>query len=354
MPTGYRRAEYFLHCGGIRTQHARPGLCMDRGHTEKDMRLLFLTHPYPNYVPDLLLHGLRKLLGPAAVDYPRKDCLYQGVLGMGVCPEDQRCPGWFPSDEGLVDRSDIWIKAAEGYFDLVVCDLRSAERLSAHLKQWPRRCVLIDGEDRPRPIPPGPYVVFRRETDGSDYSIPLPMALPEEILHWIIRYDDAPKRYTIGFLGSTHDGGRKRVVDILARHYPESLFQATAVPSNDQPQPLGRLGRDNYYRSLQTCRVVLSLAGAGYDTFRFWENAACNAVHVSARFPLYVPDNFENNHEIVRFDHPEMLRRQIDRVLESEDKAKDMVQLGRFKLVSRHLTTHRAGYFLDRTMRCFK
>jgi hypothetical protein len=50
------------------------------------MNILFLTHPYPNYGPDLLLHGLRKLLGPAVVDFPRKDCVYEGILGLGVCP----------------------------------------------------------------------------------------------------------------------------------------------------------------------------------------------------------------------------------------------------------------------------
>ena len=50
------------------------------------MKILFLTHPYPNYVPDLLLHGLRKLLGPDVIDFPRKDCLYDGILGVGRLP----------------------------------------------------------------------------------------------------------------------------------------------------------------------------------------------------------------------------------------------------------------------------
>ena len=64
------------------------------------MKLLFLTHPYPNYVPDLLLHGLRKLVGPTVVDYPRKDCVYDGVLGLGVCPPISSAPVGFHRTAG--------------------------------------------------------------------------------------------------------------------------------------------------------------------------------------------------------------------------------------------------------------
>ena len=89
------------------------------------MNILFFTHSYPNYSLDLLLHGLRKLLGPKVVDYPRKDCLYSGVLGLGICPQDQLCPNWFPHDNGSVDREDIWQKIHKGFFEYIVCDSRA-------------------------------------------------------------------------------------------------------------------------------------------------------------------------------------------------------------------------------------
>ena len=317
------------------------------------MKILFLTNSYPNYVPDLLLHGLRKLMGPDVVDYPRKDCLYDGVIGLGICPDDQRCPGWFPDDGGQVDRSDIWGKIKHGFFDLVVSDLRALKNLMEKLEQWPKRCVIIDGEDHPQKVPPGPYVVCRRETDGSDYSIPLPMALPEEVLHWITRYDDLPKTHTIGFLGSTQDGARKKLVEALADFYPQSLFQATAVPSPHNPVPTGRFSRDDYYRSLQQCQVVLNLAGAGYDTFRFWENAACNAVHASVRMPFFIPDDFLDDQMILRFETPDELRDKIDKLLADEARRKDIICNGRMQLVNKHLTTHRAQYFIDRVSNQF-
>jgi hypothetical protein len=317
------------------------------------MKILFVTHPYPNYVPDLLLHGLRKLLGDNLVDFPRKVCVYDGVLGLGICPDDQRCPGWFPQDNEQIDRTDIRHKVGKGFFDFVVCDLRALDEVLRYFDGWPKRCVIIDGEDAPRPISPGPFVACRRETDGSDYAIPLPMALPEEIFQWIARYDTAPKKYSIGFLGSTCDDGRKAILDNLSRRYPDTLFQATEIPSTENTIPQGRIIRDVYYQQLQQCRIVLSLPGAGLDTFRFWEHAACNAVHMSPRLPLFIPDDFKDQREIMRFESLDDLCRHIDTVLEGGCGTPDLAQKGRRKLLHHHMTTHRAAYFLNRITKAF-
>ncbi len=317
------------------------------------MKILFLTHPYPNYLPDLLLHGLRKLLGPAVVEYPRKECLYEGVLGLGVCPPNQLCPGWFPPDGDAVDRSDIPGKIAGGFFDTLVADVRALRHWLPVVEKCGAPLAVLDGEDRPVPIRPGPYVVFRRETEGTDYSIPLPMALPEEVFNWIVSYDDQPKRYSIGFLGSTHDGVRRRFIAQLAACYPDALFSASVVPSEENPFPEGRFGRDDYYRELQKCRVVLSLAGAGNDTFRFWENAACNAVHAAQELPLQLPFDFRPDETIMRFSNFEQLRRRVDRVLEGALSARDLIANGRMHLIRHHFTTSRARYLLDGVKRAF-
>jgi len=317
------------------------------------MNILFFTHRFPNYVPDLLMHGLRKLLGGSLVDYPRKSCVYDGVLGLGICPDEQKCPDWFPDDNGQIDRSDIQQKIGKGHFDFVVCDLRAIDDVQRFCNGWPKRCVIIDGEDAPQPIPPGPYVVCRRETDGSDYAIPLPMALPEEIFHWIARYDATPKKYSVGFLGSTNDDGRKALLDQFSKRYDKTLFQTTDIPSGNKPIPQGRMSRDTYYRQLQKCHVVLSLPGAGIDTFRFWEHAACNAVHVAPLAPLFIPNDFQNQREILRFEKLDDLWRSVDTVLNDYPAVPELVQEGRLKLMRHHLTTHRAAYFLNSITKAF-
>jgi hypothetical protein len=315
------------------------------------MKILFLIHPYPNYVPDLLLHGLRKLMGPDVVEFPRKDCLYHGVLGLGVCPPNQLCPGWFPDEDIPVDREDIGSKINKGHFNLILCDVRTWEPWRAHLEKSPSPLAIVDGEDRPFHVQPGRHILFRRETDGSDYSIPLPMGLPEEIFTWITAYDPLPKKYSIGFLGSTHDGERKAFINQLAQWYPDSLFSASVVPSAADPFPGGRYGRDDYYRAIQQCRLVLSLAGAGLDTFRFWENAACRAVHIAPRMGLYIPGDFEDGRSIIRFDHVDQLRRAVDAALDGRLPTEELIANGRLNLFRNHLTVSRARYVIERMSR---
>ncbi len=315
------------------------------------MRILFLIHEYPNYVPDLLLHGLRKILGPEAVEYPRKDCLYRGVIGLGVCPPDQLCPGWFPDDGEAVDRSDIEAKVRTGYFDLVIADQRLAPWQDRLLADCGAALVIVDGEDRPAPVPAGDWIICRRETDGSDFSIPLPMALPEEVFNIIAGFDSEPKQYSLGFLGSTHDGQRRQIVEKLARWYPDSLLAATGVPSPEEPRPEGRLARADYYRMLQRCKMVLSLPGAGYDTFRFWENTACNALHLVQQMPLFIPDDFVSGRHVLRFEQPEKLRPHLDGLLADREGCRQMISEQRYHLYRHHLTSARAAYFLDRVNR---
>ena len=317
------------------------------------MKILFITHPYPNYVPDILLHGLRKLMGQDIIDYPKKDCLYKGVLGLGVCPDDQLCPNWFPSDNGQIDRENIFEKIKKDFFKYIICDVRAVSILQKNLNHLPSGLILIDGEDAPAKIAPGSYLISRRETDGSDFSIPLPMAIPEEIFDWVSSYDNVQKKYNIGFMGCASDENRKTVVMTLNQHYENNLFQTSAIPSTSSPLPEGRLGRDDYYRSLQECRIVLSLPGTGNDTFRFWENVACASIHMASEMPLYIPNNFIDKKHIFRFATIGELRKNIDSVLEEKVKNEEILLEERKHLLDFHLSTKRAKYFLDKAEGAF-
>jgi glycosyltransferase involved in cell wall biosynthesis len=155
-------------------------------------------------------------------------------------------------------------------------------------------------------------------------------------------------------LGNAHDDARKKLIDQLQTWYPDSLFEATAVPSDRDSGPSGRIGRDASYRALQKCRFVLNLAGAGWDTFRFWENSACNSVHISQRMPLLIPSDFTDGEHLIRFDKLMTLRKRMDTVLEQPDLYGSMVAMNRFHLVNNHLTTNRARYFIEMVQRTFQ
>lgn len=343
-----------------------------------ELRILFLTHPLPSYVTDLLLHGLRKLLGSNVIDYPRKDSLYSGHL-LGVSIEDESCPQWFPNDNASIDRDDILRKVRTGYFNYIIFDLRLVVDIKANQYGYadfyfngirsiplfqddqyelPNGLVLIDGEDYPSAVPMGPYVICRRETSCSDYNIPLPMALPEEISAWIKTFDKTPKRYSIGFIGSSrefyHGGSRADILQVLSNRYKDTCFKETALPSQLIPRPEGRLNREDYYVTMQSCKIVLSLRGEGYDTFRFWENAAMNAVHVSQSMPLLIPNDFTHNVNIFKCANINELIRTIDNILDGDVDSETIIKQSHLHLERFHTTTKRAAYLLEELHKAFR
>lgn len=308
------------------------------------MKILLLCADFPNYVPDLLLHGLRKLYGADVVDYPRKDSAYDGICGP---PTLDRVDGLMEEDS-KVDRTDIPAKLAAGFFDYVIADIRAFGTHLEMLRQSICPLALLDGEDFPTPIRPGPYAILRRETDGNDFSIPLPMGMPVEVLNWIDRHADTPKKYSIGFLGSrsVHTPDRNTMLDEIARLFPDSAVQAWAL--EEAPK-----GRDAYYRTLQSCKMVLNLPGAGYDTFRYWENAACNSLHIAKRMPLLIPEDFREGRDILRFDSLNELAYLVERVLVGRIDWKGYAESSREWLRRHHTTEHRARQVIERLDKAF-
>ena len=257
------------------------------------MNVLLLTSAYPNMTPDLLLHGMRKLIGDAAVDFPRKHTVYEGVCGQ---PNSDRVPNYMP-DDSKVDRDDLEAKVASGFFDFVICDIRAFAEQIELLRKSTCPLALLDGEDYPRPIKPGPYLILRSATDGTDFSVPVQYAMPQELMDWIDSHQDEPKTHSIGFLGSrgalTPD--RNGMLDDLARMFPDSLITAWEVGQNPSSS------RDLYYKDMQSCKILLNLPGAGVNAFRYWENATCNALNVAKRVPLLVPNDFREGIEVQKF-----------------------------------------------------
>jgi hypothetical protein len=148
--------------------------------------------------------------------------------------------------------------------------------------------------------------------------------------------------------------GRRRIAETLSAHYDDLLLATTAVPTAENLSPEGRHSRDDYYRQLQACRIVLSLPGAGLDTFRFWENGACNALHLSSTMPLMIPNDFISEIHIKYFgNNVSQLRRQVDTALTDAYVAQEMIIANRQHLVQHHLTTARAAYFIHQSKRAF-
>jgi hypothetical protein len=117
------------------------------------MKILFLSRADgPDYQCDLAFLGLRQLLGPDCIDYPRLDHLYSdygdtsALYGRGFTTT-RILPADLP-----VDRDNLFIRALSGEFSLIVYGSIQRERmwwgkLTARLPR--HRILAIDGEDSP-------------------------------------------------------------------------------------------------------------------------------------------------------------------------------------------------------------
>ena len=126
------------------------------------LRILFLTDDREDYLADGLLHGLRQLPGVELVDYPRKECMYEGGCHCRVAPEFGVRGGGFSlygllhEQEGAIDRSQIYRRLEAGWFNAVV--LSNLWRQWGLLMQWRellarQPLLLLDGDDDERLYP---------------------------------------------------------------------------------------------------------------------------------------------------------------------------------------------------------
>lgn len=121
------------------------------------MKILFTSSGQGvDYMADALFHGLRSLLGPEVVDYPKVWHMYEDSFVNGLDPSQLYGRGFtfsklFPDDKGI-DRDDLVKKLHSRYFDMVIYG-------SIHRNQsWfggvamtykPSQIAFVDGEDHP-------------------------------------------------------------------------------------------------------------------------------------------------------------------------------------------------------------
>jgi hypothetical protein len=166
------------------------------------MRVLFLSGAKgPDYLCDVIFHGLRSLLGPDVVDVNRMDFMYKGFF--------KDWP-WYTlyallDPEPEADRSDIESKIRNQFFDVVIYGsvLRERPYLAEVLDSYPHnRIAFIDGEDEidtnwigyeripPQNLhpwePPYGHTVprdcpyFKRELTSVDRAFPISFGVPKE------------------------------------------------------------------------------------------------------------------------------------------------------------------------------
>jgi len=158
------------------------------------MKILFIhsegnnTH-YNDYMSDLLLHGLRELLGFQVIDYPGSWYMYSDEIlkrqydknrlwGKGLTIKNTL------NNYNSIDRTDIEKKIQNKYFDLVIySSIRRSDLFFESVIKYNNKFLFIDGEDDnyidERYSNSGLY--FKRElVNNKSNLIPISFAVPKE------------------------------------------------------------------------------------------------------------------------------------------------------------------------------
>ena len=261
-------------------------------------QILYLTSPDEDYLADSLLHGLRALIGPQVVDYPRcvflDDDLPANVRarmhGKGFTLSGTR-----PKTEGdAVDRTHVWQRVRSGEFSKVV--FSSVWRQYGLLLQYrdiltPENTVLIDGEDTANLFPYSTsllrqagvvsllrvhrhYKYFKRELCPQSVRSCWFNAVPERIA---ASFNLPPTVHPISF-----SIPEERIVSevpqkrrLLFPHCVDS--EAAAVIPGLSTAPLFTSERD-YHQGLAESRFAVTTKRAGWDCLRHYEIAANGCV----------------------------------------------------------------------------
>ena len=158
------------------------------------MKILFIhsegnnTH-YNDYMSDLLLHGLRELLGFQIIDYPGSWYMYSDEILNRQFDKNRLWGKGFTIKNTLnnynsIDRTDIEKKIQNKYFDLIIySSIRRSDLFLENVIKYNNKFLFIDGEDDnfidERYSNSGLY--FKRELKNDKSNlIPISFAVPKE------------------------------------------------------------------------------------------------------------------------------------------------------------------------------
>jgi hypothetical protein len=336
------------------------------------MRVLFVSNAArPDFLQDIVFDGLVQLLGAGnVIDWP-ENARYHGV---GLDPTIPMLYADLPRrpqrelDELLASVDAVVIASLRPDVHGAV---RRVLRARAGLP-----VAFVDGEDDPyvRGIVREVDVYFKRETLLSRPAA-LSLARPIRNLRYALRRDAelwseplsrrvgvatvgdsrlAPlpfaavvrspppprsDRYDIAFLAMASNPMRERVVRELRALEREGYRVALRATGYHDHVPWGE-----YIQLLASSRIGISVRGAGFDTYRYWEVPYSGALLLAEPPQIQIPANFEDGVEAV-FAPLEQLAERARELLRGETE--EIARAGQRALLARHSSVERARRVIE-------
>jgi len=306
-------------------------------------RTLFILPPRMHYGVDVLFHGLCRVLGEDCVTgYPWKPSLH------GIADERlKHYPCVFQHAQPRHALEDILDGLRDGAYDLVLwgdCEsflpepearaiADAANGLPLFIVDAMDECVDVSQQVLARL---GLWHVdgyFKREMlrfrTYAENIFPLPFAYPDGLV------PVAPARerdFPLFWAGHRQFG--------LRRLFLEHLESALGIDFT------GNFDQQEYTRRLGRAQIGLDLAGAGFDTVRYWEVPAHGASLLAEQRPIHIPHNFVHGESAYFFENLADLEVQCRHLLANPEESSAIATAGHQHLRRHHTASARAGHLL--------
>ncbi|MCL4425364.1 MAG: glycosyltransferase [Firmicutes bacterium] len=294
-------------------------------------KVLFLTGSSINFQEDVLHEGLDELLGAEHVYcYPYKD--YKNFQ-YNLYPESANSPR-HRNPIGLMrlmeQRESIDAVIIGGNRPDSLATWRVIQDLFTHCPV----ALLHGGESEPH-WPEDIHYTHRFQMDllpenQAPDLFPLPMAVPPRVM----LPEETERDIKVSFVARLTHQIRFQCAELL-RQGGFTVFANADLP------------RELYCWILNRTKIAVSLRGAAFDTFRYWEIPYHGALLLSQRLPILIPDNFVDGQSAVFFDSPEEMMDKIHSLLADEDRLAWIAANGQNLAREKHTSAARARYVLE-------
>lgn len=341
------------------------------------MNILFVPSASPNGLEDVVYSGLNKIDSIKIHEYPFKPSYHPDLMShedlnkyflMGVKPSWLLQSGNVNHIYYSIDDVDI------DDFDYIIFGSTKTEvlpMLSRSIENAPERTVFIDGEDDPliRLLLKDVKVYFKREKLDRSYlpfkglnrgniataftlfskgvkMSPLVVPIPQfpylkrriyslnmtVIEHKYDKYDDLDIDVSL----VAKPTNKLRFVYSAALKNIAKRYRLNVYVNNNDLSPF------QYRNIILHSKLVVSLPGAGYDTFRYWEIPYYERCLLSYRLPITIEHNFIDHESALFFSSVREFEEKILWGLKSENYER-LRRYARDQFVRFHTDLHRAS-----------
>jgi hypothetical protein len=328
--------------------------------------VLFLPPDGPDYLADSLLHGVREVLGPQVVDWPRRDVMYRDY------PDERRSALWGRGFTlyGLLDpipfeRASLIPRLRDGAFKLVVFGSIRMQyglwlQLRTHLPlDGSTSVAFLDGEDSPAIYP---YVLEKGSRPRWRWVLPrahrrYPYFKRELASIWAWGASRRSRAGLARLFGLDQirpiafSIPEEKIVDAVTektQQFPRHIVDPEVATHIDTGQTGHVFEREaDYYADLRRSRFGITTKKAGWDCMRHYEIAASGSVicfrDLDRKPVTCAPHGLDTNNAVAYDSYDDL----IDRLKRLSPDAEHELAQRALAWARANTTRRRAVEFLD-------